>query len=225
MPLVAVIPAVFAGVQIAAGALTVIETVAAIGTIAGAIGSLTGNKELAQLGGVAALAGGVGMFAQNQGWIGGGIKPDNISPMISQSPDMSAASDALRAETGGGVQSSAAGGILNEAASAGPLTSRAPSAGVMASIGDFMSKNKELTSMGLSLVGGAFDDKKKADADMARAHAGYYDAQANQVNSQVRNASAIPDITNLRVNQSANVYNTPPPPKYQGPTVGLLNRK
>jgi hypothetical protein len=168
------------------------------------------------------------MFAESKGWIGGDAfkqKPDNISPMISQSPNMSPASDALRAETGGGVKSSAAGGILNEAASAGPLTSRAPSVGVMASIGDFMSKNKELTSMGLSLVGGAFDDKKKADADMARAHAGYYDAQANQVNSQVRNASAIPDITNLRVNQNANVYNTPPPPKYQGPTVGLLNRK
>jgi hypothetical protein len=224
MPLIAAVPAIFAGIELATASLTIMETISAVGTIAGTIGSLTGNKDLAQLGGVAALAGRVGMFAESKGWIGGDAfkqKPDNINPMMqSQSPDMSAAGDAIKAETGGGGQST---GILN-GASSNPLTEKAPM-GVMDSIGKFMKDNKELTSMGLSMVGGMFDDKKKAEAGMANAHANYYSAQANQVNSQVRNASAIPDITNLRVNPNANVYGTPPAPAYQGPTVGLLNRK
>jgi len=73
MPLVAVAGAVVAGIEIASvgiAAMSAFEVVAAVGAIASGIGVVTGNQDLAQLGGVAALAGGVGMFAQSQGWFG-----------------------------------------------------------------------------------------------------------------------------------------------------------
>ncbi|MBT9174204.1 MAG: hypothetical protein DDT21_02615 [Syntrophomonadaceae bacterium] len=44
--------------------------ISAVGTIASAVGVVTGNKRLARIGGIAALAGGVGAFAKSQGWIG-----------------------------------------------------------------------------------------------------------------------------------------------------------
>jgi hypothetical protein len=69
MPVVAVAGIAMGATAIATGALTVLQTIAAIGGIIGGIGSLTGNKTLAKIGAVAGLAGGIGAFAESQGWL------------------------------------------------------------------------------------------------------------------------------------------------------------
>jgi hypothetical protein len=88
--------------------------------------------------------------------------------------------------------------------------------GVLKDVGSFMKDNKELASLGLNFVGGMFDDKKKAEAEL-------YGARADKMRKQMANASAIPDITGLKVNPAARVFNTAPPPVYQAPRPGLIN--
>lgn len=91
MPIAAVAGGVFAGVEMATvgiAAMSTFEVIAAVGAITSGVGALTGNEDLMKLGGVAALAGGVGMFAQGKGWIGGvekgGEAASNTSAMIKQ---------------------------------------------------------------------------------------------------------------------------------------------
>lgn len=69
MPLVAVAGIFVSGAAIATGTLTTLGTIAAIGTIVSSIGVLTENKTLMTIGAVAGLAGGVGAFAESQGWL------------------------------------------------------------------------------------------------------------------------------------------------------------
>lgn len=69
MPVAAVAGAVFAGAELVAGGLTVFQTIAAVGAITAGVGAITGDQDLMKIGGIAGLAGGVGMFAQNQGWL------------------------------------------------------------------------------------------------------------------------------------------------------------
>lgn len=69
MPVAAVAGAVFAGAELVAGGLTVFQTIAAVGAITAGVGAVTGDQDLMKIGGIAGLAGGVGMFAQNQGWL------------------------------------------------------------------------------------------------------------------------------------------------------------
>lgn len=69
MPLVAVAGIFVSGAAIAGGTLTALGTIAAIGTIVSSIGVLTENKTLMTIGAVAGLAGGVGAFAESQGWL------------------------------------------------------------------------------------------------------------------------------------------------------------
>lgn len=71
MPVIAVMGAYMGASALAAGGLTAFGTIAAIGSIVSGIGALTGNESMMKIGGIAALAGGVGAFAQGQGWIGG----------------------------------------------------------------------------------------------------------------------------------------------------------
>lgn len=76
MPLAAVIPAVFAGAQIATVGIAAMSTMAvigAVGAIAAGVGAVTGNKDLMKIGAVAGLVGGVGAFAQGQGWLAGDL--------------------------------------------------------------------------------------------------------------------------------------------------------
>lgn len=72
MPVIAVASIYMGATAIAAGGLTAFGTIAAIGSIVGGIGVLTGNKTLTAIGAVAGLAGGVGAFAQSQGWMASG---------------------------------------------------------------------------------------------------------------------------------------------------------
>ena len=67
MPVAAVAGAVFAGAELVAGGLTIFQTIAAVGAITAGVGAVTGDQDLMKSGGIAGLAGGVGMFAQNQG--------------------------------------------------------------------------------------------------------------------------------------------------------------
>jgi hypothetical protein len=71
MPIPAIIGGVVGATTLAGGmaALSAFEIIASVGAIAGAVGVVTKSKELTALGGIAALAGGVGAFAQNQGWL------------------------------------------------------------------------------------------------------------------------------------------------------------
>ena len=69
MPVAAVAGAVFAGAELVAGGLTIFQTIAAVGAITAGVGAVTGDQDLMKIGGIAGLAGGVGMFAQNQGWL------------------------------------------------------------------------------------------------------------------------------------------------------------
>lgn len=69
MPIVAVAGIIGGASALAAGGLGVLGTIAAIGSIVSGIGTLTGNKTLMKIGAVASLAGGIGAFAQSQGWM------------------------------------------------------------------------------------------------------------------------------------------------------------
>lgn len=74
MPLVAVAAAAYAAGTIATvgiAAMSALEIISAVGAIASGIGVVTGNEKLAKIGGIIGLAGGVGAFAQNQGWLAG----------------------------------------------------------------------------------------------------------------------------------------------------------
>jgi hypothetical protein len=72
MPVIAVASIYMGGAALAAGGLTAFGTIAAIGSIVGGIGALTGNKTMMKIGAVAGLAGGIGAFAQSQGWMATG---------------------------------------------------------------------------------------------------------------------------------------------------------
>lgn len=71
MPAAAIAGAVFGGVQLATEGLTLFQTIAAVGAVTAGVGAVTGDEDLMKIGGIAGLAGGVGMFAQNQGWLNG----------------------------------------------------------------------------------------------------------------------------------------------------------
>lgn len=70
MPVVAVIGAVAGGVALATGVATGFAAIAAIGAVVSGVGVLVGDSDLAKIGGIMGLAGGVGMLGTSQGWSG-----------------------------------------------------------------------------------------------------------------------------------------------------------
>lgn len=88
-------------------------------------------------------------------------------------------------------------------------------------VGEFMNKNKDLASMGLNFVGGMFDEKKKAEAEQAKAAAELYGVRTQAERQQMINGNTVPDLTGMRF--APNVYNTPVPPVYTPPRGGLMN--
>jgi len=107
MPVVAVAVAawqVAAAVEVGFAALTAFQTLAVVGSVTSAVGAVTGNKDLSKAGMIMGAVGGVGSFAQSQGWMGAaaqdasapfnnalmgketiGIKPEGYEPL---SPDI-----------------------------------------------------------------------------------------------------------------------------------------
>ena len=274
MPIAAVAGAVFAGVEIATvgiAAMSTFEIIAAVGAITSGVGALTGNEDLMKLGGVAALAGGVGMFAQGKGLIGGaekageavsntsamiktqGVGVENVTPTVDIGAEIGASS-----ATSGGTA-----GLSDTAANiTAPSSAATPSTGLIdamnptdirlangtqttpfmtpassavapaAQSGTFMDTikgfadlfkdkdgkyNKDMLSMGMNLVGGLFDDKKGAETD-------YLKAQIAAMDAQRSNASAIPDMSGLKVS-TKNIFKSTAP-TYLAPRVGgLMNAK
>lgn len=131
MPAVALIPAVFAGVQIATVGIAAMSTMAvigAVGAIAAGVGVVTGNKALTQIGAVAGLVGGVGAFAQGQGWLAGGasggegiaaegLAGDYVNQMDMASDAASATSEAISAAAPGVANPTA--GLVTDPSAAG----------------------------------------------------------------------------------------------------------
>lgn len=306
MPVVAVGAALYAGATIATvgiAAMSTMAVISAVGAIAAGVGVVTGNKALTKIGAVAGLVGGIGAFAQGQGWLAGDLAkgadagglagaeaagsdygagsaaeasainsalaapaPGVVDPSagLVGSVDPSAAnytnamdmaSDAAAGSSAAGVAREA-GGLMN---SSGPTGSglnsvngsdlmsdlyKGPGAGgfgagtstsnsifgTLGKVGDFMEKNKKLTSMGLDFVGGMFDDKKAAEGDYIQsgtdfniARTANANAQTEIMRQQMANANAVPDLTGLKVNPAVKVFNTGAPPVYQAPRAGLIN--
>lgn len=126
MPVVAVGAALYAGATIATvgvAAMSTMAVISAVGAIASGIGVVTGNKALTQIGAVAGIVGGVGAFAQGQGWLSGDL-----------AGGADAAGVAAEAATGGAEAVSNTGQMIAEAApgvadpSAGLVGSTDPSA-------------------------------------------------------------------------------------------------
>lgn len=127
MPVVAVGAALYAGATIATvgvAAMSTMAVVSAVGAIAAGVGVVTGNKALTQIGAVAGIVGGVGAFAQGQGWLSGDL-----------AGGADAAGVAAEAATGGAEAASNTSAMIAEAApgvvdpSAGLAGSMDPTAG------------------------------------------------------------------------------------------------
>jgi hypothetical protein len=100
---------------------------------------------------------------------------------------------------------------------------------VLKGVGETLSANKELASLGLHFVGGMFDKKKEAEANLANSNVEYNNSRivGNQLNQdqqrqQMANANAIPDLTALKIKQGS-VYGNTTPPVYTAPRIGLMN--
>lgn len=301
MPVVAVGAALYAGATIATvgvAAMSTMAVISAVGAIAAGVGVVTGNKSLMKIGAVAGLVGGVGAFAQGQGWLSGAAGADSgalagaeaagsdygagsaaeagaiDAALAAQAPGvvdpsaglvssvdpsaagytnaMDMASDAAGAGSNAasvaGAAGETAGGLMNSQLS--PLTAQnAGSLGGVASVsagaptatsssifdtigkvGDFMNKNKDLTSMGLKFVGGLFDEKAEAEGDYLKsgielnmARTAGVNTQTDIMKQQAANGNAVPDMTGLKINPAVKVFNTQPPPVYRAVRPGLIN--
>jgi hypothetical protein len=263
MPVVAIAGAVSGASALAAGGLTAMQTIGAVGGILGGIGALTNSKELMALGGVAGLAGGIGAFAQGQGWLASGTPNSALSdsaasnttrfinqpaPGLNPAQDYGTAAGSNSIEMGGGLMdsqpaaeaSTVAGAIQQSVAQASPaaqvmgapaatgqtggmplaggLPKAEPDSSVFGSLkkfSAFLDQNKQLSSMLGSFIGGAFDDEKRAKSE-------YYQAGADNLKAQMRNANDVPRMAG-RLNQRGPLFPSTAP-TYRGPRVsGLMN--
>lgn len=116
------------------------------------------------------------------------------------------------------------GGVANVTAGqagAQAATATANSGSVMDALKNFgttMKENKEITAMGLYFLGGAFDDKKKAETNLLNAQTDNARLTGQLATQRAANANAIPDISGLKVNPR-----TVTPPNYMAPRPGLMN--
>jgi len=279
MPAIAVGAAIYAGSTIATvgvAAMSTMAVVSAVGAIAAGVGTVTGNKDLVKIGAIAGLAGGIGAYAQGQGW----MPVDDVADVAAATESASAvsmptATDGLtqnptapsyqppttdesqvmngtwdQAQTPPVTQAAPPSGLVNSNTNningmdLTPIQSAAVQAGdvankatvtskgifdVLKGVGETLSANKELASLGLNFVGGMFDKKKEAEANAANASVDLYKARASgdllnqdQQRQQMANANAIPDLTTLKIKQGS-LYGSTTPPVYTAPRIGLMN--
>ena len=81
-------------------------------------------------------------------------------------------------------------------------------------ISEFANKNKVLTEVALKGIQGMYvspQDKayKEAQAASANAAAGLYDAKTAEIQGQIANANAVPNVNGMQVNPNAQIYNKP----------------
>ena len=270
MPVAAVAGAVFAGAELVAGGLTIFQTIAAVGAITAGVGAVTGDQDLMKIGGIAGLAGGVGMFAQNQGWLNstqavaesgsntasflGEAAPgvEQVSPTVDTGAAIQNASDAGNtAMTGDSLLAADLGetagnitqGITQPAIPTNGLINTSPSnpmdmklaagkvvgeaakdTSVFSSLQKFadLLKNKDgtydknLLAIGANFLGGAFDDKKKAETD-------YYRSRTASEDAQRTNANSVPSLAGLKVSDKNIFPNNAS--TYTPVRVGLINAR
>lgn len=82
-------------------------------------------------------------------------------------------------------------------------------------ISEFANKNKALTEMALKGVQGMYQspqDKayKEAQTTSANAMAGLYDAKTAEINGQIANGNAVPNVGGMSVNPNAKIYRQTP---------------
>ena len=77
--------------------------------------------------------------------------------------------------------------------------------------------DKNLLAIGANFIGGAFDDKKKAETD-------YYRSRTASEDAQRANANAVPNMAGLKVNTAKNIFPTTSP-TYTPTRVGLINAR
>ena len=90
-------------------------------------------------------------------------------------------------------------------------------------VGGFMEQNKMLSAIGANFIGGYFDEKKGAETDLLKTRSETERAQSRLQQQQAANANSVPDITNLRVNPTADVYAGTTNKTYKPVRVGLIN--
>jgi hypothetical protein len=281
MPVAAVAGALYAGTTIATvgvAAMTTFEIIAAVGAIASGIGAVTGNEDLMKIGGIASLAGGVGMFAQGQGWIGGSIGNEgniaamkgttapgveSVAPVIDNGSQatvdfgQAAGNNSIELSTAGLEQAGNTAKAIQQPSglidapsvvqpataqpaglidatvnkptnptdlrlAAGSQTSPQTSGGsILDSFKSFTDifkdkdgrYNKDLLSMAGNFVGGMFDEKKEAET-------AYLKSRTNELNSQMRNANAIPDMSGFKFTPR-DIF-PKKTPTFSGTRVGLI---
>lgn len=268
MPVVAVGAALYAGATIATvgvAAMSTMAVISAVGAIASGIGVVTGDKDLAKIGGIVSLVGGVGAFAQGQGWIGADLAKNSAQDIAKSAAGEAGVASAAQATPsvvdpsgavaqnvaqtgagGAGVATAAAdigstvgsAGLAGQAAGAGAFDAALQTAGAVAapaasgssaltmlgSVGEWMEKNKNVTSMLSNFIGGALDEKSDAETDLLKARAKNEQLQGSLIAQQAANGSAIPDLTGLKVDPNKNVFSKTTAPTYYNPkAVGLIN--
>lgn len=150
-----------------------------------------------------------------------------------------AASAGIAAETGKGLMNSQLSplvgtdvGSLGKVASvnASVVRDTATSKSIfdsMKGVGEFMNKNKDLTSMGMKFVQGMFDDKAEKAQEAQNAYMGARTSgellNQEQLRQQMANMNAVPDLTGLRINPAVRIFNPGAPPVYSAPRAGLIN--
>lgn len=97
-------------------------------------------------------------------------------------------------------------------------------------ISDFANKNKALTEMGLKLVQGSYvspQDKALKESQTASANAmtGLYDAKTAEINGQIANGNAVPNVGGMSVNRGAQIYNPRAPVAAGVRPAGLIQTR
>lgn len=90
-------------------------------------------------------------------------------------------------------------------------------------ISKFTEKNQTLTAMALHGVASAY--QSPAQKNLYASQSALYDAKANEINTQMANANAIPTVTGMKVNKGVQVYN--PKPVVSAPVIstGLIQTR
>ena len=147
-PAVAAVGAIAGGAAITAGAI--FSVITAVGAVTAAIGAVTGNEKLVKYGGILALVGGIGSFANNAGFFGSGSEGasgaasttagsppmGDMGGATASGPSTGIAADGTLMMDGAGVAAAPDSGLISANMPTAPMPEyAAPSPAVQAPIG------------------------------------------------------------------------------------------
>lgn len=212
MPIVAVAGAVGGAAALAGGGLTVLQTIAAIGSIVSGIGAITGSKTLMKIGGVASLAGGIGAFAQSKGWIATGSAAETAATATSSSNIEALKATPSGAEFNVGVDPTTATTPPNpfaQGAATEPASSMFDAAGDSTTTG--LAGTADITS-NISQASPEIAKTMGAPAAAERAPGGLADAKLPETAPKAMGAVEPPNQTGIETPQVKAPGTTPPNP-------------